>query len=86
MPWFRWPLDHLFHDARFRLIAMERLEKIGSDHFPMRFVLALAETEERELSPGRADAGEKRETEDMIDRERSRNRDAIGTDWEKDRD
>ncbi|NNE51757.1 MAG: hypothetical protein HKN30_05065 [Sulfitobacter sp.] len=86
MPWFRWPLDHLFHDARFRLIAMERLEKIGSDHFPMWFVLALAETEDRELSPGSADPAEKRETEEMIDRERSRDRDPIGSDWEKEQE
>ena len=41
--WARWPLDHLFHDPQFRLLAMQRLGKIGSDHFPMLFRLALAD-------------------------------------------
>jgi endonuclease/exonuclease/phosphatase (EEP) superfamily protein YafD len=31
----RWPLDHVFHSHHFRLVAMERLPNIGSDHFPM---------------------------------------------------
>ncbi len=31
----RWPLDHVFHSHHFRLVALERLPNIGSDHFPM---------------------------------------------------
>jgi len=83
MPWMRWPLDHLFHDPRFRLIEMERLGKIGSDHFPMWFVLALAAEEKQESSPGKADPEEKRDAEEMIAEERARDREAIGSDWEK---
>lgn len=30
----RWPLDHIFTSADFRLRAIARGEKIGSDHFP----------------------------------------------------
>ncbi|MGI9014148.1 MAG: endonuclease/exonuclease/phosphatase family protein [Phycisphaerales bacterium] len=35
--WFflRWPLDHVMHSADFRLISMQRLDHIGSDHFPV---------------------------------------------------
>jgi endonuclease/exonuclease/phosphatase (EEP) superfamily protein YafD len=39
--WFaRWPLDHLFHSKHFTLVNMQRLESIGSDHFPLLTTLA----------------------------------------------
>jgi endonuclease/exonuclease/phosphatase (EEP) superfamily protein YafD len=31
----RWPLDHLFHDRRFRLKDLRVLRAYGSDHFPI---------------------------------------------------
>ena len=31
----RWPLDHVFHSAHFRLQHLERLTHIGSDHYPI---------------------------------------------------
>jgi endonuclease/exonuclease/phosphatase (EEP) superfamily protein YafD len=34
-PLFRWPLDHIFHDASYTLIRLQRLRRIGSDHFPV---------------------------------------------------
>jgi endonuclease/exonuclease/phosphatase (EEP) superfamily protein YafD len=34
-PFLRYPLDHLFHAAEFRLRHMEVLEHFGSDHFPL---------------------------------------------------
>ncbi|OBX26024.1 endonuclease/exonuclease/phosphatase (EEP) superfamily protein YafD [Gelidibacter algens] len=39
----RWPLDHVFVTKEFRLKALERLSKIGSDHFPMFVTLVLQE-------------------------------------------
>ena len=82
MPLMRWPLDHLFHDARFRLIAMDRLPKIGSDHFPMWFALALAEQPKRNSDPGSSDIEERSEVVGMIISEQKRDREAIGSDWE----
>ncbi|MDF1727321.1 MAG: endonuclease/exonuclease/phosphatase family protein [Sulfitobacter sp.] len=84
MPWMRWPLDHLFHDPRFRLVDMARLEKIGSDHFPIWFTLALTAREDKDISPGKADPEEREEAERQIKEERKRDREAIGSDWEDD--
>ena len=44
-PGLRWPLDHLFHDPRFRLSRIEVLPYIGSDHFPIFFELILNKDE-----------------------------------------
>lgn len=39
--WARWPLDHIFVSAHFRLIQIQRLKYIGSDHFPIFIKLQL---------------------------------------------
>ncbi|WP_298920290.1 endonuclease/exonuclease/phosphatase family protein [uncultured Roseobacter sp.] len=81
---FRWPLDHLFHDTRFRLISMKRLPNIGSDHFPIFHELALASTSAGREKLERATDQETTEVKEMIRSERDRERAAIGEDWEKD--
>lgn len=80
--WARWPLDHLFHDPRFRLVRMARLGDIGSDHFPMLFELALAAEPSQNAVPARSDDAEKAEVKEMIEAEKDRDRTAIGSDWE----
>lgn len=40
-PFFRYPLDHVFHSAHFRLVDLRRLRSIGSDHFPVLVELSL---------------------------------------------
>ena len=37
---FRYPLDHVFHSADFRLVEIRRCPSIGSDHFPMLLELS----------------------------------------------
>ena len=34
-PLFRYPLDHVFHSKHFKLVRIQRLPDIGSDHFPI---------------------------------------------------
>ncbi len=34
-PYLRWPLDHLFHSHHFALSQIQRMDEIGSDHFPL---------------------------------------------------
>ncbi len=54
--WFaRWPLDHVFHSADFRLIAIHRLPAIGSDHFPVLVELLHWPDSEREGPDADAD-------------------------------
>ncbi|TPG72095.1 endonuclease/exonuclease/phosphatase family protein [Hymenobacter nivis] len=44
----RWPLDHVFHSAHFRLQHLERLTHMGSDHFPIYIRLSYEPTGWRE--------------------------------------
>ncbi|MBB6611241.1 endonuclease/exonuclease/phosphatase family protein [Pontibacter sp. Tf4] len=39
IPLFRYPLDHVFYDPAFRLLDLRRLDKFGSDHFPISISL-----------------------------------------------
>ncbi|WP_026481176.1 endonuclease/exonuclease/phosphatase family protein [Ahrensia sp. 13_GOM-1096m] len=79
----RWPLDHIFHSGHFKIIHMERMPKIGSDHFPMFYKLALdaKETQSPEISD--ADNQDVDETDDVIEEAKDKDDDAVGTDWEK---
>ncbi len=47
-PFMRWPLDHLFHSSHFTLCSMKRLEKFGSDHFPLLAELICEPTEKNQ--------------------------------------
>ncbi|MEO4041176.1 endonuclease/exonuclease/phosphatase family protein [Hoeflea sp. CAU 1731] len=83
--WFflRWPLDHIFHSAHFRMVRMKRLAFVGSDHFPMFFELALLRRS-ADLESESEDATEDdiEEAKDLIDTEKKRDRKPIGEDWE----
>ena len=56
-PLMRWPLDHIFFSEDFRLVRLERMGSIGSDHFPMLVDLSYepegADAQEaRAIAPG----------------------------------
>ena len=82
-PVMRWPLDHLFHDARFRLIEVERLRPFGSDHFAMVFKLALSTTTASGVDVEEVKSRDIEEIEDSVEVESGNNRTALGSDWEK---
>lgn len=50
IPIFRWPLDHIFHSSHFKLIKMERVGRVNSDHFPM-FIHLSYEPEQKHEQP-----------------------------------
>jgi endonuclease/exonuclease/phosphatase (EEP) superfamily protein YafD len=64
IPWMRFPLDHIFVSNHFELVELERLEDVGSDHFPVWARLQLdpaAEAEQPEPQPEGDDREEARE-------------------------
>lgn len=44
IPVFRVPVDHFFVSKHFKLVAIKKLEKIGSDHFPVLLEVNLETT------------------------------------------
>lgn len=48
IPLFRYPLDHVFYDPAFRLLNLRRLDKFGSDHFPISITLNYEPAHEEE--------------------------------------
>ncbi|KQT65926.1 MULTISPECIES: endonuclease/exonuclease/phosphatase family protein [unclassified Aureimonas] len=81
-PFLRWPLDHLFHDARFAIVAIERMPAGGSDHFPMFFRLALTPSAEGADMPEPEDAADREEKKEIVAEGKKLDREAIGVDWE----
>lgn len=65
-PIFRWPLDHIFHSSHFRLITIDRVPSVGSDHFPM-FIKLVYQPEKKESQPEvEPDADTEKEAEETI--------------------
>ena len=55
----RWPLDHLFHSAHFKVISIQRLTLKGSDHFSLLTSLSLCPQKAHGESQLTADAADK---------------------------
>lgn len=69
--WFlRYPLDHCFHSKHFRLVSLRRLERFGSDHFPMCITLSYEPDAAATQEEPQADAQEQREADQKIARAR----------------
>lgn len=83
LPLLRWPLDHLFHSAEFRLVAMRRLRPRGSDHFPVAFDLALCREPKAEATPEPASAEDLERALRLVREAAMREETPIGSDWEK---
>ncbi len=66
VPIFRYPLDHVFYDPRFRLARLERLPKYGSDHFPILIELVYQPEGKAKQDSLHADKGDKQEASELI--------------------
>ena len=65
-PLFRYPLDHVFHSVHFKLVRIERLPAIGSDHFPILIELQYEEEAAREQEPSHRKPGDESEAEEKL--------------------
>jgi endonuclease/exonuclease/phosphatase (EEP) superfamily protein YafD len=64
----RFPLDHVFHSADFKLVALRRLPGFGSDHFPILIRLAFDAGAPREQQVPTAATAERRAADEKIER------------------
>ena len=63
----RFPLDHFFHSAQFRLIQLKRMPYFGSDHFPMYIRLSYEPEAERRQEAPPSDSADEAEAEEKIE-------------------
>ncbi|MBD1398943.1 endonuclease/exonuclease/phosphatase family protein [Pontibacter sp. JH31] len=65
-PVLRWPLDHIFHSDHFKLVSIDRLPDIDSDHFPIYIQLSFAPENKYEQEGPKADEATKKEAAETI--------------------
>ena len=67
-PLLRWPLDHLFLSPHWKVRSIERLEDIGSDHFPIAFTVCLTDrAAERQVAPNASATTEAEASEEVAE-------------------
>lgn len=66
IPLFRYPLDHVFYDPAFRLLGLRRLDKFGSDHFPIIITLNYEPEHEEEQDVPVAEPEDHEEANELI--------------------
>lgn len=66
--YMRFPLDHIFHSDHFTINRIERLEHVGSDHFPMMIDLKHDPSNRQKHQVLRDKASDRKEVEERIDR------------------
>ena len=71
----RWPLDHVFHSDDLRLVALERLGHVGSDHFPMLIELAYEPENADEQEAPDAEPEDEAEADEILEDAAERKRD-----------
>ncbi|WP_372865080.1 endonuclease/exonuclease/phosphatase family protein [Spongiibacter sp.] len=65
-PFFRWPLDHVFHSSHFAVCQLRRLPGFGSDHFALFSELALVAERVNDEQGLQADADTDRQVDALI--------------------
>jgi endonuclease/exonuclease/phosphatase (EEP) superfamily protein YafD len=66
VPFFRYPLDHIFYSPQFQLIHMKRLPAFGSDHFPILIRLCFSPEKKYKQPVEPATQEEKEEARELI--------------------
>lgn len=67
VPLLRYPLDHIFYSKEFGLVNLEKLESIGSDHFPLVIGLNYEPDSDNTEGLEKADAKEEAKVEEKIE-------------------
>lgn len=67
IPLFRYPLDHFFYSKHFGFVRMEKLNAIGSDHYPMLIEINLKTGKEFSNGLPEADQDDKEEVKETIE-------------------
>ena len=70
-PFFRFPLDHVFHSRDFRLVDFRRLGSFGSDHFPVYIQLSYESDASDEQEKLHATPEQKIEASETIEKAQS---------------
>jgi endonuclease/exonuclease/phosphatase (EEP) superfamily protein YafD len=66
-PFFRIPLDHVFHSPCFTLVALQRLKHIGSDHFPICIDLHYEPRAQADQPPLECEPEHEQEAQEHVD-------------------
>ncbi len=64
---WRYPLDHLFHSTDFRIVSLQTLPAIGSDHLPLSVVLSYEPSAENTQSGPNLDAEDEKDAAAAVD-------------------
>ncbi len=67
LPFWRFPLDYVFHSTQLNLVEIERLEDIGSDHFPLMVTFIYDLAKDKKKNDGRKPEDDK-EANKIIDK------------------
>ncbi len=68
---WRYPLDHLFHSADFRVVSLQTLPTIGSDHLPLSVVLSYEPSAENTQSGPNLDAEDQKDAAAAVEAARN---------------
>ncbi len=67
VPFFRYPLDHVFYSEHFKLVDLKKLPRFGSDHFPVCIELQYEPDAAHQQEVPQADAADQAEAQEMIE-------------------
>jgi endonuclease/exonuclease/phosphatase (EEP) superfamily protein YafD len=69
-PLFRYPLDHVFHSKHFKLVRLQRLNAIGSDHFPILIELQYVPEAAEEQEESQERPGDQKRADELLEQEK----------------